>query len=429
MKRFFLQVYSLIMGCLLAAMLAVDYFNNGFYASEVEDEYLKYAAMLTQAIRRDIERGSDEAESLAWWRRQLHENDEIELDVIPLEPGMAQAYVKTIVITEAEDRLDVIAPFDSTRALSFSVYDRAEPGALWAYYGGYVAIYAVLAALLYALTHRLYRHLDEIRRQAQRVADGDYSAALPAPRVAAFIELHDDLNRMTRALAEKTQENHVLTAAIHHELRTPLTRLRLALDMALTTPRPQEIPELLQDMDGALTELSQLMEDLLTLSRLRLAQTPPPREDVALDRLLAQCALRLDDARIQMNLVRCQVHANRPLLERAISNLLENACKYAHQHIAVTLTRLGDDIELEISDDGPGIPEEARVWVRQPFFRVDKHRNRRTGGVGLGLAIADLALKDSGAQWTIGTSAWGGASFRLRWRRAQEGIVQPFPGQ
>lgn len=416
MKRLFLQVYGIIIGSLLIAMVAMENLNNVFYADEVEAEYLNYALMLTQAIRRDIAQGGNEAESLAWWRRQLHDNDEIELEVTPTEQGKTQAYVKKIAITEAEDQLEVITSLDATRALKFSVHDRAEPGALWAYYGGYVFLYLLLAALIYALTYLLFRHIDEVRRHAQRVADGDYNVALAAPRFAAFIELHDDLNSMTRALAEKTQENHLLTAAIHHELRTPLTRLRLALDMALTTPRTQEIPDLLHDMDAALDALSHLMEDLLTLSRLRLAQQPPPREDVALDQLLAGCTARLDDARIQLNLVPCHLHVNRPLLERALSNLIENACKYAREHVAISLTHMGDVIELDVSDDGPGIPEEAREWVRQPFFRVDKHRNRRTGGVGLGLAIADLALKDSGAQWTIGTSAWGGASFRLKWR-------------
>jgi signal transduction histidine kinase len=415
MKRLFLQVYSIIMGSLLIAMVATEHFNNWFYTHEVEAEYLNNAIMLTQAIRRDIAIGDSEAGSLDWWRRQLHDYDEIELEVTPLEPGMTHAYVKKITITEAEDQLEVITPFDATRALIFSVRDRAEPGALWAYYSGYVFLYLLLAVLLYVLTHRLYRYINEVRRHAQRVADGDYSASQSKPRFAAFVELHDDLNRMTQKLAEKTQENHLLTASIHHELRTPLTRLRLALDMALTTPREQEIPELLQDMDSALNELSHLMESLLTLSRLRLAQQPPPREDVALDQMLEECTARFDDARIQLNLMPCHLYANRQLLERAFSNLIENACKYAHQHITISLMLVGDDIELNISDDGPGIPEEAREWVRQPFFRVDKHRNRCTGGVGLGLAIVDLALKDSGAQWTIGASAWGGASFHLKW--------------
>lgn len=416
MKRLFLQIYGLIMVGLLTAMVTTEHLNNWFYTQEVEGEYLKQALMLTQAIHRDIAQGGNEAESLAWWRQHLDDGAEMDLDVVPLERGVAHAYVKKVAITEAEDQLEVIAPFDAKRALRFNVHDRAEPGAPWAYFGGYVFIYLLLAALLYVLTRLLYRHIEGIRRQAQRVADGDYGTLLSTPRVLAFAHLHEDLNRMTRALAEKTQANHLLTAAIHHELRTPMTRLRLALDMALTTPRVQEIPLLLQDMDEALMALSQLMEDLLMLSRLRLAQQPAPREDVALDQLLAACVVRLDDVRIQTHLTPCSLHANRPLLERAIGNVIENACKHAHQRIEISLTQIDGDIELDVSDDGPGIPEEAREWVRQPFFRVDKHRHRSTGGVGLGLAIADLALKDSDAQWTIGTSAWGGASFRLRWQ-------------
>lgn len=415
MKRLFFQVYALIMGGMLAALLAMNYLNNSFYEREIEGKYLKKAVMLTQAIQRDIARGGGEKEVLAWWTAQLR-NNEMALQLVPLERSVTRAYVKKIDVTEAEDLLEVVVPFDAGRALRFNVDDRSEPVAMWAYYSGYVLLYLLLAALIYVLTYRLYRHIDEVRQQAQRVADGDYRLVMPAPANQAFAGLHSDLNRMTGALAEKTQENHLLTAAVHHELRTPLTRLRLALDMALTTSRPQEVPELLQEMDGALSELSQLMDDLLTLSRLRLAGQAPPREEVALDQLLERCAARLDDSRIQLSLLPCRLHANRPLLERALSNLVENACKYAQQRIAITLTASGGHIELDISDDGPGIPEEAREWVRQPFFRVDKHRSRSTGGVGLGLAIADLALKDSGAQWTIGASPWGGAAFRLRWQ-------------
>lgn len=419
MKRLFLQVYALIMGSMLAALVAMNYLNDAFYEREIEGEYLKKASMLTQAIRRDLERGADEKQTLAWWRAQLLDN-EMDLEMVPLERPLSQAHVNKLSVTEAEDQLEVVVPFDAARALKFSVDDRAEPGAMWAFYGGYAFLYLLLAALIYALTIRLYRHIDQIRRHAQRVAEGDYTPSLPAPSNPAFGELHADLDRMTRALAEKTQENHLLTAAIHHELRTPLTRLRLALDMALVSARTDEVPELLGEMDGALGDLSQLMDDLLTLSRLRLAHQPPPREEVALDQLLEQCAARLSDERISLALTPGRLLANRPLLERALSNLIENACKYARERIAITLTVTEHEVVLDISDDGPGIPEEAREWVRQPFFRVDQHRNRSTGGFGLGLAIADLALKESGAQWTIGSSQWGGASFRLRWQRQDD---------
>ncbi|MGW8390787.1 sensor histidine kinase [Pseudoduganella sp. HUAS MS19] len=416
MKRLFLQVYILIMGSILVVLVANDYLNGIYYKREVEDEYLKKATMLTQAIQRDIALGSSEYDTIAWWRTRLRDN-EMDLSLIKLEGRAVQPHLRKVAITEASDQLEVVIPFDAARAIKFTVDDHAEPGAMWTYYGGYAFLYLLLAGMIYALTYRLYRHIEVVREQAQRVAGGDYDWAPSPPPTKAFAELHDDLLSMTRALAEKTQENHLLTAAIHHELRTPLTRLRLALDIALQSGQKQQVDELMHEMDDALTALTHLMNDILTLSRLRLAQQAPPREPIALHGLIDQCICRLANDHIQATLAPCQVFANRALLERALSNLLDNACKYARERVAVVLTVTGADIELEISDDGPGIPEALRSMVLHPFVRLDKHRNRSVGGSGLGLAIADLALKDSGATWAISDSRWGGTSIRVWWQQ------------
>lgn len=247
------------------------------------------------------------------------------------------------------------------------------------------------------------------------MAEGDYRPPAAVPTLDAFHTLHQDLGRMSAALEQKTRDNQLLTAAIHHELRTPLTRLRLALDMAQFSRQPDQVPPLLDEMDAALGDLSQLMDDILTLSRLRLAQQAAPRSLIQLDALVQHCATRLDDARLTLVLTPCQLEANPPLLERAISNLLENACKYGSQQVQVSLRRTAADIELDIEDDGPGIPADQRQLVRQPFYRLDQHRHRSVGGVGLGLAITDLALRESGANWTIDSSALGGTAMRLRW--------------
>lgn len=420
MKRLFLQVYGVVMGSLLLGLLTLNYFNQYFYATEIEDEYLNRATMLTQAIQRDIAHGIAEADSLAWWRQQLHDKDEIELEIHPRQTNATQASIKKISVTEAEDVLEVTAPFDATRALHFIVHDLSAPGAIWVYYLGYVLLYLFLGALLYVLTHTLYRHIDAIRQHAKRVAQGDYLTPLLSTRIAAFKELREDLNHMMQSLSDKTHDNHVLTAAIHHELRTPLTRLRLALDMALATTRPQEAVELLHDMDTALDALSDLMEDVLTLSRLRLNQQPAPRAAVQLDQLLITITEACHDARLHVSVTPCSLYANRALLERALNNFLDNARKYAREHIAIALKSNGHQIELSISDDGPGIPEKDRERAKQAFVQVKGRRLPTSGGVGLGLAIADLALKDSEALWSIESSQWGGATILIRWQVEQE---------
>lgn len=420
MKRLFLQVYGLVMGSLLLGLLSLTYFNQYFYSMEIEDEYLNQATMLTQAIQRDIAHGIAEADSLAWWRQQLHDKDEIELEIHPRQAGATQASIKKISLTEAEDLLEITAPFDATRALHFKVHDQAAPGAIWVYYLGYILLYLFLGALLYALTHYLYRHIDAIRQHAKRVAHGDYLTPLPSSRIAAFKELRTDLNRMMASLSEKTHDNHVLTAAIHHELRTPFTRLRLALDMALASTRPEHAKELLLEMDAALDVLADLMEDVLTLSRLRLNQQTAPRAALQLDQLLITMTQTCHDPRLHVSAAACSLYANRALLERALNNFLDNARKYAREHIAIELKSNENQIELSISDDGPGIPEAERERAKQAFVQVKDRRLPTSGGVGLGLAIADLALKDSDALWSIETSIWGGTTILIRWQVEQK---------
>lgn len=416
MRAFFLQLYAVLMGILLLIMISAEAANNAFYKDEIAEEYLQYTQLLTEAIRRETEISTlDDIEILTWWQQRLLDKEDVRLDWMKRGDRSEKARITHIEISEAMDAVEIIVPFDATRSLRFSIQDEATDEALAAYYAGYVIIYLLMGVVIFVVARIVYRQLEAVRRQADRVARGEYDAILPPTRIAAFDELGNDMNRMTAALREKTQENHLLSAAIHHELRIPITRLRLALDMALVAKNAGVVQDLLQDLDEDLSELSRLMEDLLTLSRLRLANETLTTESVRLDELLKTCVNRQRDPRIQLSTQACSVICHRPLLERAISNLVENACKYATQRIEVSLTVTQKGILLEIADDGPGIPRDQRHWVLKPFYRVDHSRIRNTGGSGLGLAIADLALKHSRATLEIDESSFGGALMRVVW--------------
>jgi len=87
-------------------------------------------------------------------------------------------------------------------------------------------------------------------------------------------------------------------------------------------------------------------------------------------------------------------------LRRAITNLIDNAVKYG-ERATVSLTRRGDHIAIEVEDDGPGIPEDQLAKVVQPFYRIEGSRNRDTGGIGLGLAIASSIAEAHGGSLTL----------------------------
>jgi two-component system OmpR family sensor kinase len=105
------------------------------------------------------------------------------------------------------------------------------------------------------------------------------------------------------------------------------------------------------------------------------------------------------------------VDGDRRLLARAVGNLLRNAQKYAAQTVALSASRKGGALEILVDDDGPGIPEEERERIFDPFYRLDRSRDRATGGFGLGLSIARKAVHLHGGTLRVERSPLGGARF------------------
>jgi two-component system OmpR family sensor kinase len=105
------------------------------------------------------------------------------------------------------------------------------------------------------------------------------------------------------------------------------------------------------------------------------------------------------------------VDGDRRLLARAVGNLLRNAQKYAAHTVALSARRDGGLLEILVDDDGPGIPEDERERIFEPFYRLDRSRDRATGGFGLGLSIARKAVALHGGVLRVEQSPLGGARF------------------
>ena len=212
---------------------------------------------------------------------------------------------------------------------------------------------------------------------------------------SAFDEMADRVTALLRAEKE-------LLANVSHELRTPLARIRVALDLAAEgdagTAR-----EALGEITEDLAELERLISDVLTAARLDLGTgvggIPPLRlERVDLGELCARAAARLQAAHQERPLV-VAVAAELPavegdpvLLRRVLDNLLENAHRYAKGSADEVELHAAPgargSVRIEIRDHGIGIAPEDLPHVFRPFFRADRSRNRATGGLGLGLALA-----------------------------------------
>ncbi|MDW8340081.1 MAG: ATP-binding protein [Geminicoccaceae bacterium] len=216
----------------------------------------------------------------------------------------------------------------------------------------------------------------------------------------AFNQMRERINRF---VAQRTE----MLAAVSHDLRTPLTRMKLALE--LMDGDDPAVRELKADVD----EMAQLVEDYLAFAR---GENREPIERIALAPVLASMGERAARCGLATEVaVEPELEAPvRPLaFRRCLSNLVDNACRYG-RWIGISARRNGAHVEIAIEDDGPGIPEDQRERVLQPFVRLDQSRSRETGGVGLGLAIARDIVLGHGGELTLDRSAKGGLKAVVR---------------
>jgi two-component system sensor histidine kinase CpxA len=227
------------------------------------------------------------------------------------------------------------------------------------------------------------------------------------------------------------QAQRRLIADVSHELRSPITRLSLALGL-MRRHRDGDPRTSLARMEREVERLNTLIGQLLTLSRLESLDQPPPMESMDLEALVQEVAADADFEATHMHrsvrLVEshpCSMRGARDLLRSAIENVVRNALKYTPPDGQVLIRLLSGPANgaahIVVEDHGPGIPADALQHVFEPFYRVDEARDRRSGGVGLGLAIArQIVTLHGGSIGAINREA-GGLEMRITLPVSQAG--------
>ena len=273
----------------------------------------------------------------------------------------------------------------------------------------------------------VWRDLETLRQTARDLGDGDFEARSPPARSQLFAPLSDTMNSMAERVQQLLATHRELSSAISHELRTPIARMRFALEMLSGTDERAERERLWAMMDADLDELDHLIDTSLTYARFE-REAPEPHfssvrfaawlnDEVDAVRLLGRnLTITVDTAKLPENL---NVDLDRKAMPYALRNLLRNAFKYASKQIIVSAELLQDRIVIHVDDDGIGIPPEDREHVFSAFTRLDRSRDRATGGYGLGLAITRRVLELHGGTATADAAPLGGARFTLSWKAQQ----------
>jgi len=289
------------------------------------------------------------------------------------------------------------------------------------YWGINVLIGAALLACLLIWLRPHWRDLERLRNTAERFGKGHLSERTQIAASSNIGSLAHVFDTMASDIENLLNQQRDLLNAVSHELRTPLTRLDFGLALALSDDLPAASRERLQGLVAHIRELDELVLELLSYSRLQNPARLPEQVEVALDEfidsILGSVDEELESPEIVIDVL-LHGHLERFSLDprltaRAIQNLLRNAMRYCEKRIQIGVQVRPEGCEIWVDDDGIGIPDDERERIFEPFYRLDRSRDRATGGFGLGLAISRRALEAQGGTLTVEASPLGGARFRL----------------
>ena len=285
----------------------------------------------------------------------------------------------------------------------------------------FLIIWALFSAiiffiLIYFAFSAVWKDLVNIRQTAEQLGLGNLKARTENVKGWLFKPLANVLNNMGTHIEHLVSTNQTISHAMAHELRTPLARMRFALGMLEESNDKQEKLLLQKGMSDDINELETLISASLNYFKM---------QQNSIDLNLTQISLKQWGEKVCQSLelfkpkgfeLVCNSEdvlaiIDTSLAETIVKNLLLNAFKYATHKALLNIKKQKNGVVIEIDDDGPGIPFEAREKIFMPFARLDTSRTLSTGGYGLGLAYVKLMAEFHDGNAFVVTSPLGGARF------------------
>jgi two-component system, OmpR family, sensor histidine kinase CpxA len=284
----------------------------------------------------------------------------------------------------------------------------------------------------FVLVLLVIRPVARLRKAARELAMGKLNARVVWPKSQARIFAGDeidalihDFNHMAERLESLVDAQKLLLRDVSHELRSPLARLSVALELAREDSDTKTAAHL-DRIERETERLNLLIGQLLSLSSMEALEKVENFAPLSLNRLInrmipdAEYEARQRQCSLEFHAEEeCRIAGNEELLYRAIENVVRNAIRYTESGSKVEIrltTKLANghrQAEIEVSDHGPGIPESQLSAIFRPFHRVDYARSPDTGGFGVGLAIAERAVRLHHGELIALNRKGGGATIRI----------------
>ncbi|MCU1557127.1 MAG: two-component sensor histidine kinase [Microbacteriaceae bacterium] len=300
---------------------------------------------------------------------------------------------------------------------------KASPGAL-AF--GLVWNQALVHPELVALVDQVRRNGESVTQELE-LARGPFGDA----NIYLFVRVARLGVRYILLLAEDRTESYRLdevrrdfVANISHELKTPIGAVGLLAEaMQAASDEPDQVRRFAKRLTKEADRLARITQEIIELSRLQAADALTKPEVVDIDHVVAmaidQNRVAADSNRVEIASggdAGAEVYGDEPLLRVALHNLIANAIQYSPKgsRVGVGVSNADGIVEIAVTDQGIGIPEDERDRVFERFFRIDPARSRHTGGSGLGLSIVKHVVQNHGGDIRVWSQPGNGSTFTIR---------------
>lgn len=429
MLRSFYKLYLMLsISMLIAAMVLVPFMERLFVArvsisvASGNDDVMRSTAYQL----RDWLITLPEAEWHAALQRVRPPFPLIDFDIIPrsqltLAPAQQAALDRGLMISDDRpgDMVLALPPGESLLRVT------QPPGMLAAPTYQIIAwslIYVLLfgSVLLWLRMH--WRDLEQLSRAADRFGEGHLAARSALSTRSSVAPLARRFDSMAARIQTLVTTQNDMINAISHELRTPITRFGFGLALLQAAESEAERQRHAEALGRDVAELDELVGELLSYGTLEQASRAPERHLTSLDELiggvLGSLTLEIEPLEVECT-VDIRPGAEYVVLDprltaRILINLVKNAMRYSHGRVLIHAQVQHDRLAIQVDDDGIGIPPTERKTIFEPFHRLDRSRDRNTGGFGLGLAIAKRAAVAQGGKLRALSAPMGGARFELQ---------------
>jgi len=272
-----------------------------------------------------------------------------------------------------------------------------------------------LLLLAYAAVNWLFRPIRAIRAGTEHIGRGNFHYRISNIRSDQLGDLATDINRLAGDVESMLDAKRALLLGISHELRTPPSRMRLELEFF-------DEGKNVESLRAEIVEMEKIVASLLEAERLNTRHAPLTRTRVVIGELVREL---LDDffnrdlERISVNLPDEPITANldEARITLLLKNLIGNALRYTKPEdgmVELAVSATDDELIMNVTDHGPGLPEDQVARLGEPFYRSDASRARESGGTGLGLYLATLVANAHGGSLCLLDTDDHGASFEVR---------------